>query len=118
MIASRGSLAAEWRYVMTGILAVWNDCVPENEADYVRWYVGEHLPERVGVAGFRRGWRYEAVSADPHYFTYYDTDAPEVLESPAYLARLQNPTPWTRRIMTSTIRNATRTVCARSMQLG
>jgi hypothetical protein len=103
---------------MTGILAVWNDCAPGNEADYERWYANEHLPERVGLPGFRRGWRYEAVSADLRYFTYYDVDTPDVLESPAYLARLRNPTPWTRRIMSSTVRNGTRTVCTRILHLG
>ena len=103
---------------MTGILAVWNDCTSGAESDYERWYIGEHLPERLGVPGFRRGWRYEAVSADLRYFTYYEVDRPEVLASPAYMERLESPTPWTRRIMKSTFRNASRTVCELTATFG
>ena len=103
---------------MMGILAVWNDCAPGAESDYERWYMGEHLPERLGIPGFRRGWRYEAVSANPRYFTYYEVDGPEVLSSPAYMERQENPTPWTRRIMKSTFRNSSRTVCELTARFG
>ena len=84
-----------------GILAVWNNRDAAIADDYERWYVGEHLPERVGVDGFHWGRRYEAVSADAarRFFTYYQTDDPAVLASPAYRARLAAPSPWTGRIM-------------------
>jgi hypothetical protein len=62
-----------------GILAVWNDCAPGSEGQYEAWYRGEHLPERVGIPGFRGGWRYRAIDAEPEYFTFYETDTPEVL---------------------------------------
>jgi hypothetical protein len=103
---------------MSGVLAVWNNCAPGAEPEYERWYLREHLPERLGVAGFRRGWRYEAPSANPRYFTYYEVDEPQVLLSPGYLERLQNPTPWTRKIMTSVFRDTSRTVCKVSLSLG
>jgi hypothetical protein len=103
---------------MTGILAVWNDCAPGAEIDYEQWYTREHMPERLSVPGFRTGWRYDGVIGDPHFFTYYTTDTPDVLASPAYLARLENPTPWTRRIMQSTFRRAIRTVCELSTCIG
>jgi len=48
---------------MAGILAIWNDCAPEGYDHFERWYIREHLQERVGVPGFRFGRRYEAVSA-------------------------------------------------------
>ena len=35
-----------------GILAVRNNCDAAIAAEYERWYVGEHLPERVSVDGF------------------------------------------------------------------
>jgi len=95
---------------MTGILALWNDCAPEAAAEYERWYAREHLPERVGLPGFRFGRRYEALRADRQFFTFYEVDGPEVLLSPAYLERLRNPTPWTRAIMPS-FRGMSRTVC-------
>ncbi len=95
---------------MRGILAVWNDCAAGAEADYERWYRLEHLPERLGVPGFLFGYRYRAMRAGRAYFTYYETETAAVLSSETYLERLENPTPWTRRIMPS-FTNASRTVC-------
>ena len=100
-----------------GILAIWNDCLPEVEAEYEQWYMGQHFPERLGVPGFRIGRRYEAVSAEPRYFTFYDTESPEVLTSDTYVERLNNPTPETAAIMKS-FRNMSRTVCRRVSQTG
>ncbi|HSL48946.1 MAG TPA: hypothetical protein VK878_07735 [Candidatus Deferrimicrobiaceae bacterium] len=94
-----------------GILAVWNDCAPGSEGQYEAWYRGEHLQERVGIPGFRAGWRYRAIDAEPEYFTFYETDTPEVLRSQPYLARLNDPTPLTRRIMSGPFIHATRALC-------
>ena len=101
----------------TGILAIWNDCLPEAETEYENWYMGQHFPERLGVPGFRIGRRYEAVSAEPRYFTYYDTATLEVLTSAVYVERLNNPSPETAAIMKS-FRNMSRTVCRRVSQIG
>lgn len=101
----------------TGILAIWNDCLPEVEHEYEHWYMGQHFPERLAVPGFRIGRRYEAVSAEPRYFTFYDTVSPEVLWSKAYVECLANPTPETAAIMKS-FRNMSRTVCKRVSQIG
>lgn len=96
---------------MTGVLAIWNDCAPEGEAHYERWYKCEHMQERVAVPGFRFGRRYERVGdADRRFFTYYEVDNASVLSSPAYVARLENPTPWTTESMRY-FRNMVRTVC-------
>lgn len=105
---------------MTGILAVWNDCDRTREAEYESWYRTEHLPERVGVPGFRFGRRYEAIGgASPRFFTYYELDAPGILVSAPYLERSNNPTPWTRKIMGEQIfRNINRTACRRAWRMG
>jgi len=96
---------------MTGILAVWNDCAPEGHEHFERWYNGEHLLERVGVPGFRFGRRYELASGgDRRFMAFYEVDSPAVLTSPAYLERLENPTPWTSQAMKS-FRGMVRTVC-------
>lgn len=100
-----------------GILAIWNGCAPEGEAEYERWYMREHLSERVGVPGFRFGRRYEALSAALKYFTFYETKSPEVLASAAYITRLGNPTAWTRRVMPS-FRDMNRTVCRKMVSFG
>ncbi len=101
----------------TGVLAIWNDCLSEVEAEYEHWYMNQHFPERLGVPGFRIGRRYEAVSAEPRYFTFYDTETPEVLWSEAYVTRLNDPTPETASIMKS-FRNMSRTVCRRVSHIG
>jgi len=96
---------------MTGILSVWNDCAAAGLEHFERWYNGEHLQERVGVPGFRCGRRYELASGgDRRFMAFYEVDSPAVLTSPAYLERLENPTPWTSEAMKS-FRGMVRTVC-------
>jgi hypothetical protein len=96
---------------MAGILAIWNDCAPEGYDHFERWYIREHLQERVGVPGFRFGRRYEAVAgADRRFFAFYEVDSPDVLSSKAYVERLEAPTPWTLETMKA-FRNMVRTVC-------
>lgn len=100
-----------------GILAVWNDCAPDEREGYERWYLGEHLVERLGISGFRWGRRYRRIAgasqALPEYMTYYETDTASVLTSPEYLARVNDPTPETHRIMSGVFRNMNRTICRR-----
>ncbi len=106
---------------MAGILGVWNDCRPGDEADYEGWYMTEHLPERVAVPGFRSGRRLEAIvpSAERRFFTWYEVDSPDVLTSPPYRERLDNPTPWTQRIMAGgTFQRIIRAVCVRESVSG
>ena len=96
---------------MAGILAIWNDCAPEGYDHFERWYIREHLQERVGVAGFHFGRRYELVAGgDRRFFAFYEVESPDVLSSKAYVERLEAPTPWTLETMKS-FRNMVRTVC-------
>ena len=96
---------------MAGILSIWNDIAPEGYEHFERWYNREHLQERVGVPGFRFGRRYEAVSdGDRRFFAFYEVDTPDVLSSPAYVQRLENPTAWTGESMKH-FRRMVRTVC-------
>ena len=101
-----------------GILAIWNDCAAGHEADFEEWYQHEHFHERIAVPGFLLGRRYEVISGSPRYFCFYLTRSAAVLTSPAYLERLDNPTPMTRRIMTDAFRDMSRTVCHRTLRLG
>src|SRR5262249_52552838 len=85
---------------------------PEGYEHFERWYIREHLQERVAVTGFRFGRRYELVSGgDRRFFAFYEVESPDVLSSPAYLERLNAPTPWTKETMKVAFRNAVRTVC-------
>ena len=101
----------------TGILSIWNDMDVEHQDFYEQWYMHEHFPERLGVPGFRRGRRYEAVEADRGYFSFYELDSPDVLFSEAYLARLNAPTAWTQRIM-GVWKGMFRTACERIERTG
>jgi hypothetical protein len=66
--------------------------------------------ERVGLPGFRRGHRAVAISGAPKYFNLYEVEDVATLESKAYLGRLNDPTPWTRRVVPR-MHNNSRTLC-------
>lgn len=100
---------------MTGLLAIWADCAPGEEIAFEAWYTQEHLPERMAVPGFQVGRRYEAVEAEVGFLTTYEVASVETLHSPAYRARLEAPTPETRRIMREAFRNTNRTLCQRDV---
>ena len=102
----------------SGILALWNDCLPEHLADYEAWYTTEHFPERLGMPGWVRGRRYSATGEGPGFFTYYEVGTPEDLVNPVYEERVNNPTPWTQRIMTNAFRNLSRTICEVEERVG
>lgn len=93
-----------------GAMVFWNDVVPADEADFNAWHSHEHLAERVGIPGFRRGHRFVAIEGQPKYFIMYEVDDLTTLISPPYLERLEQPTPWTKRAMTY-FRNNNRTLC-------
>lgn len=96
-----------------GALVNWGGVVPEQESDYNAWHSLEHMPERLAVPGFRRGRRgvaVEGTAAEQKYFMMYEADDADVFVSAPYLARLNDPTPWTRRILSAYVAPS-RTVC-------
>jgi hypothetical protein len=80
-------------------------------AEHDRWHTHEHLPERLSIPGFRRGTRWTATAGGPRYMVLYEVDSLATLSSPAYLARLNNPSPWTQAMMPH-YRGMTRGLCA------
>ena len=98
-------------------VAIWHDVAPEGKPDYYEWHNREHMPERVGIPGFRRGRRYIAERGAPEYFNLYEVDTMEVLTGQDYLNRLNNPTPLTRRTVTH-IRNVSRSLCRVAASFG
>jgi len=81
-----------------GVAAIWHNVAPDIQSDYNHWHCSEHMLERVGIDGFLRGRRYDAINGKPQFFHFYETTTLAVLTSPAYMQRLNNPTPWTQRI--------------------
>lgn len=102
---------------LKGILAIWHDMVAERETDINNWYNHQHHNERANIEGFHSAYRHVALEGAPKYFTYYETDTPAVLDSDAYLTRVNNPTDWTQRVMPN-YRNTNRLVCTRDLLLG
>ena len=80
-----------------GVVAIWHDLLPEARDDFHEWHNREHMPERVGIPGFRRGRRYVAISGTPEFFNLYEADSPEILSGQDYLNRLNSPTAWTKK---------------------
>lgn len=81
-------------------------------AEHDDWHTHEHLPERLSVPGFLRGTRWVGLrQGQPRYFVVYEVAEVGVLTSAAYLERLDNPTPWTQKIMPH-YRGMTRGFCA------
>ena len=92
-------------------LAIWHDIDPAMEAEWHRWHTFEHMPERLGIPGFLAGRRYMNPSAaSQSCFTLYEGRDVDVFNSPDYLARLNAPTPWTRK-MAPAFRNFMRGAC-------
>jgi hypothetical protein len=79
--------------------------------EHDRWHTHEHLPERLAIPGFHRGTRWIATGAGPRYMVLYEVQDLATLGSEAYLRRLNNPSPWTQRVMPH-YRDMSRGLCA------
>ena len=78
---------------------VQNDGAPGREDSFDAWYLADHLPDRVATPGFRRARRWRAIEGGPRDLSLYELDGLDTLTSPAYCARLADPTPGTRQHM-------------------
>jgi len=88
-----------------GLLLTLTEPPAAMEEEFNAWYEDEHLPERLAIPGFRsaRRWVAEGRPGEGKYLATYELDSPDVLRSPAYLARFENPTPWSRRCLDRTV---------------
>jgi len=75
------------------------DIVQDAIAEHDDWHTHEHLPERLSIPGFLRGTRWVALQGQPRYFVVYEVEQLATLTSSAYLERLNNPSPWTSKMM-------------------
>ncbi|HUC16725.1 MAG TPA: hypothetical protein VMA37_03440 [Acetobacteraceae bacterium] len=100
-----------------GAVAIWNDITPEGRDVFYAWHGWQHVPERVGIAGFLRGRRYVALHGTPAYFTLYETESPQVLTGQDYAERLNSPTPWTLEAVRH-FRNVARSLCRVAVSYG
>jgi len=88
-----------------GLLLTITEPPPAMEEEFNAWYDDEHLAERLAIPGFRsaRRWMFDGAPGEGKYLATYELDSPAVLESPAYLARYNNQTPWSRRCLAKTV---------------
>ena len=91
-------------------VAMWWDIAPEMRAEWEDWHTREHMPERLAIPGFLRGTRWIAASGEPSYFVLYEAADLGTLTRGPYLERLNNPTPWSRKMMPHH-RNMVRSLC-------
>lgn len=79
-------------------VAMWWNVAEENLAEFHEWHSKEHLPERLGIPGFNRGSRWQRVGSG-EFFVLYELESYETLTSDGYRARLNDPTPWSTKMM-------------------
>lgn len=89
-------------------VAIWCDVAPQARNEFDDWHAHEHMPERLSILGFLRGSRW--VSGEGAYFMLYEAKDEATVTSGPYLERLNNPTPWSRKMMREH-RNMVRSVC-------
>src|SRR5262245_20201628 len=82
-----------------GMLLTSMDIDAADDEDFNRWYDREHLEERVAIEGFIEARRYVAHTGSPKYLCLYSTETIDVLDSPAYRAKLAGPTDWSKTTM-------------------
>ena len=93
---------------------MWWDIPPEVRAEWEHWHTTEHMPERLGIPGFLRGSRWVAGSS---YFVLYEAQQLAALTAGPYVERLNDPTPWSRKMMPHH-RNMVRSVCLVRARVG
>lgn len=90
-----------------GILGLWFDVAPEDTDEFYEWHNREHMPERLGNAGFRSGRRFVAVNAPKQFFVLYETNSPETVSGPEYMHNVRFRSPWSAKL---TLRNNSRAI--------
>ena len=91
-------------------VAMWWDMASDRRAEFEDWHSHEHFPERMSIPGFLRGSRWAAADGGEGFFVIYELDAYATLTSEHYLARLNDPTPWSKQMMPHH-RNMVRSQC-------
>ena len=82
-----------------GFLAIWCEMAASDLEDYRNWLTREHIADRTFSPGFLSVRLFEAVDNMRSHFILYATENADVLRGAAYKNILDNPSPWTRRIM-------------------
>jgi hypothetical protein len=99
-------------------LALWNGFDPALLDEYECWHTFEHVPERLSVPGFLSARRYAADQGESRrFFTLYEIETLEVLETLAYQRLVDQPTSWSAEMRRS-FRDFRRYPCRRVAMAG
>lgn len=98
-------------------VAMWWDVTAAMQSEFEDWHTHEHMPERLGIPGFLRGSRWIALSGEPSYFVLYEASRLATITGGTYVKRLNNPTPWSRKMMPHH-RNMVRSLCRTRASFG
>jgi hypothetical protein len=98
-------------------VAMWWNMAPALRLEFEDWHSHEHFPERMGIPGFLRGSRWASVDGGEGFFVMYELDCYDTLTSEGYLQRLNNPTPWSSKMMPHH-RDMVRSQCRRVRSTG
>ena len=91
-------------------VAIWCDVGPEIRDEFDDWHAHEHMPERLAIPGFLRGSRWVSADGGIGYFMLYEAQSEATITTGPYLDRLNDPTPWSRKMMPHH-RNMVRSLC-------
>ena len=96
----------------SAMLMVFTNIDSEHDFEFNKWYVEEHLPERLSAPGFLDAALYQATKGSPRYLAIYELESLATMQTPEYLHMSQNPTEWTKRIGPSGAgRGVVRNIC-------
>jgi hypothetical protein len=98
-------------------IAMWWDFPVQMQPEIEDWHSKEHFAERLGIPGFLRGSRWIDVAGRPSFFIIYEAARLATITAGPYLDRLNNPTPWSRRMMPHHL-NMMRSLCRVSAGFG
>ena len=91
-------------------VAIWCDVAFEIKDEFDDWHAHEHMPERLSIPGFLRGTRWVSTDGRNAYCMLYEAQSEATVTGGAYLDRLNDPTPWSRKMMAHH-RNMARSLC-------
>lgn len=98
-------------------MVLYYDIAADAIADHDDWHTHEHFPERLSIPGFLRASRWVAGGGSPRYLVMYEVSDVAVLSGTPYLERLNNPTPWTAKMMLN-FRGMARAFCGVAARSG
>ena len=82
-----------------GFLAIWCEIGAEDLSDYRAWITKEHIADRTFLPGWNGARFCVDVTNERAHFFLYATENKDVFSAQPYLNVLNNPSPWTNRIM-------------------